>query len=95
MTSHGNGYGDVAIRNAINEGRIDGPRYQVSTLGMVWGAKPKNPAAPEIRWPPPWFDRPKTRAPPFAIRSHMARIGSSCFRPARIRSAPRARTNMR
>lgn len=47
MTSHGNGYGDVAIRNAINEGRIDGPRYQVSTLGIVWGAKPKDPAVPE------------------------------------------------
>ncbi len=47
MTSHGNGYGDVAIRNAINEGRIDGPRYQVSTLGIVWGANPPNPAAPQ------------------------------------------------
>jgi len=47
MTSHGNGFGDVAIRNAINEGRIDGPRYQVSTLGIVWGAKPKDPAVPE------------------------------------------------
>jgi imidazolonepropionase-like amidohydrolase len=47
MTSHGNGYGDVAIRNAINEGRIDGPRYQVSTLGLVWGSKPKDPAVPE------------------------------------------------
>ncbi len=32
MSSHGNGYGDVDIRNAINEGRFDGPRYQVSTL---------------------------------------------------------------
>jgi imidazolonepropionase-like amidohydrolase len=40
MTSHGNGYGDVAIRDAINQGRIDGPRYQVSTLGIVWGAAP-------------------------------------------------------
>src|SRR5256885_1358371 len=40
MTSHGNGYGDVAVRDAINEGRIDGPRYQVSTLGIVWGAAP-------------------------------------------------------
>src|SRR5262249_34530910 len=29
MSSHGNGYGDVDIRNAINEGRIDGPRFQV------------------------------------------------------------------
>ena len=47
MSSHGNGYGDIAIRDAINQGRIDGPRYQVSTLGIVWGATPKNPAAPE------------------------------------------------
>jgi imidazolonepropionase-like amidohydrolase len=46
MSSHGNGYGDVEIRNAINQGRIDGPRYQVSTLGIVWGAKPPDPAAP-------------------------------------------------
>jgi imidazolonepropionase-like amidohydrolase len=47
MSSHGNGYGDVAIRDAINEGRIDGPRYQVSTLGIVWGAEPaKGPANP-------------------------------------------------
>src|SRR5437773_2337549 len=30
MSSHGNGYADIDIRNAINEGRIDGPRYQVS-----------------------------------------------------------------
>jgi imidazolonepropionase-like amidohydrolase len=36
MSSHGNGYGDVAVRDAINQGRIDGPRYQVSTLGIRW-----------------------------------------------------------
>jgi imidazolonepropionase-like amidohydrolase len=47
MTTHGNGYGDVAIRNAINEGRIDGPRYQVSTRGIVWSDKPANPSAPD------------------------------------------------
>ena len=46
MSSHGNGYGDVEIRNAINQGRFDGPRYQVSTLGIVWGADPPNPAVP-------------------------------------------------
>ena len=53
MTSHGNGYGDVAIRDAINQGRFDGPRYQVSTLGIVWGgaggagaANGPSPAAP-------------------------------------------------
>src|SRR5260370_20408194 len=47
MSTHGNGYGDIAIRDAINQGRVDRPRYQVSTLGIVWGAKPANPAAPE------------------------------------------------
>src|SRR5580692_8226656 len=47
MSSHGNGYGDIAMRDAINEGRIEGPRYQVSTLGIVWGATPPNPAAPD------------------------------------------------
>ena len=47
MSTHGNGYGDIAIRDAINEGRIDGPRYQVSTRGIVWGATPANPAAPD------------------------------------------------
>jgi imidazolonepropionase-like amidohydrolase len=47
MSSHGNGYGDIAVRNAINEGRIEGPRYQVSTLGIVWGATPANPARPD------------------------------------------------
>jgi imidazolonepropionase-like amidohydrolase len=47
MSTHGNGYGDITIRDAINHGRIDGPRYQVSTLGIVWGATPPNPAVPD------------------------------------------------
>jgi len=47
MTSHGNGYGDVEIRNAVNSGAIDGPRYQVSGRGIVWSAKPPDPAAPD------------------------------------------------
>jgi imidazolonepropionase-like amidohydrolase len=34
MGSHGEGYGDVDIRNAINRGIIDGPRMQVSTRGI-------------------------------------------------------------
>src|SRR5215471_14406448 len=47
MSSHGNGYGDVDIRNAINEGRIDGPRFRVSGRGIVWGATPATaPANP-------------------------------------------------
>jgi imidazolonepropionase-like amidohydrolase len=40
MSTHGNGYADIEMRDAINQGRIDGPRYQVSTLGIVWGASP-------------------------------------------------------
>jgi len=47
MSSHGNGYADVAIRDGINQGRIDGPRFQISTRGIVWSAKPANPAAPD------------------------------------------------
>jgi imidazolonepropionase-like amidohydrolase len=47
MSTHGNGYADVLIRDAINEGRFDGPRYQVSTLGIVWGAQPPKPSAPD------------------------------------------------
>jgi imidazolonepropionase-like amidohydrolase len=45
MSSHGNGYADVEIRDAINQGRIDGPRYQVSTLGIVWSATPATTSA--------------------------------------------------
>ena len=45
MGSHGNGYGDVDIRNAINFGDIDGPRMQVSGRGIAWGPKPADPNA--------------------------------------------------
>jgi imidazolonepropionase-like amidohydrolase len=34
LGSHGEGYGDVDVRNAINRGLIDGPRMQVSTRGI-------------------------------------------------------------
>jgi imidazolonepropionase-like amidohydrolase len=46
MGSHGNGYGDVDVRNAINLGDIDGPRLQVAGRGIAWGAKPPDPSAP-------------------------------------------------
>src|SRR4029078_7298978 len=45
MSSHGNGYADIEMRNAINEGRIDGPRYQVAGRGIIWGAAPPDGAA--------------------------------------------------
>jgi imidazolonepropionase-like amidohydrolase len=49
MGSHANGYADVEVRNAINEGRIEGPRFQVAGRGIVWAgaanAAPQNPLA--------------------------------------------------
>jgi imidazolonepropionase-like amidohydrolase len=50
MSSHDNGYADVEIRDAINQGRIDGPRFQVSGRGIRWGGmtpaeNPGNPLA--------------------------------------------------
>jgi imidazolonepropionase-like amidohydrolase len=47
MTSHANGYQDVELRNAINRGAVDGPRMLVSGRGIIWGAKPADPAAPQ------------------------------------------------
>ena len=46
MGSHGNGYGDVDVRNAINWGDLDGPRLQVAGRGIAWGPKPLDPSAP-------------------------------------------------
>jgi imidazolonepropionase-like amidohydrolase len=47
LTSHGNGYADVDTREAINQGRIEGPRFQVSGRGIIWaGAAPAAAAMP-------------------------------------------------
>ena len=43
MTSHGNGYQDVTLRDAINRGMIVGPRVQVSGRGIVWGGATPGP----------------------------------------------------
>jgi imidazolonepropionase-like amidohydrolase len=51
MTSHGNGYQDVTLRDAINSGMIVGPRLQVSGRGIVWGGstpKPNEKPDPEL-----------------------------------------------
>jgi imidazolonepropionase-like amidohydrolase len=50
MSSHGNGYADIDMRNAINEGRLEGPRFKVAGRGIVWGpaiaaSVPVNPLA--------------------------------------------------
>ena len=48
MGSHANGFADIDVRNAINEGRFDGPRLQVAGRGIRWGgeAAEKAPANP-------------------------------------------------
>src|SRR5258706_7124382 len=43
MTSHGNGYQDVTLRDMINLGVISGPRVQVSGPGIVWGGPAPKP----------------------------------------------------
>jgi len=50
MSSHANGFADVEMRNAINAGRLDGPRFRVAGRGIVWGPAisanvPVNPLA--------------------------------------------------
>jgi Amidohydrolase family len=54
LSTHGNGFSDLAIRAAINDGRIPGPRYQVSTRGIEWSGKPQDPARPD-NWSAPWM----------------------------------------
>jgi imidazolonepropionase-like amidohydrolase len=49
MSSHGNGYADVDIRNAIDKGLIDGPRAQVSTRGIRW-AEPGSPPGKPLEY---------------------------------------------
>ena len=95
MSSHGNGYGDVAIRDAINQGRIDGPRYQVSTRGIVWGATPREPrgsgqSAGQHRGS---LGRGSARG---GARADRARRGldQAVSQPAPTRSPPRARRNI-
>src|SRR5947208_13457960 len=38
QSSHGNGYADVEMRDAINMGRLDGPRFKVTGRGIGWAA---------------------------------------------------------
>jgi hypothetical protein len=84
MSSHGNGYGDIAIRDAINQGRIDGPRYQVSTESFGERLR-RILRRRRTRWQAQSSVRLKTGAPPSAIRLHTARTGSSYSQPAPTR----------
>ena len=84
MSTHGNGYDDVDIRDAINRGEIDGPRAQVSTRGIVWGGvnstAPSNPLVSAI------VNTAEEARALYATRSNTARIGSSYSQRAVIPS---------
>ena len=71
MGSHSNGYADVDIRNAVNEGELDGPRFQVAGRGIVWGAQPPQPGStPNPRSAIVVRSAEEGRA---AVREHVAR----------------------
>ena len=86
MSSHGNGYGDVEIRNAINEGR----HRRAALSGVDAGHRLGNGRARlrTIRWQRRWCARRRRLARRCGSRLRTARIGSSCIRRAAIRSAP-------
>ncbi len=86
MSSHGNGYADVDIRNAINRGPHRGtalqgfrPRHRVDRRCISGGeSEPAGDLCGDAR--------SRMRARRCASMSSMASTGSSCSRPARIRS---------
>jgi imidazolonepropionase-like amidohydrolase len=73
MGSHSNGYADVDIRNAINEGRFDGPRYQVATRTIGWSASALSSGAPAD---------PFARAPVHSVEEARAEVREQVKRGA-------------
>ena len=96
MGSHSNGYADVDVRNAINDGEIDGPRFQVAGRGIVWGAQPPQPGStPNPRSAIVVRSAEEGRA---AVREHVAegrRSHQAVSGRRRTPSAPPARTSTR
>ena len=88
MGSHGNGYGDVDVRNAINWGDLDGPRLQVGGPRDRLGAEASRSvgapqSAREHRHPIGGGGASRRAASTWIA----AWIGSSSIRRAAIRSA--------
>ena len=84
MSTHGNGYGDVDIRDAINRGQIDGPRAVSRPAASSGGRRATTSRA--IRLPARSSTMSKKAARRCATRSRMAPTGSNCSRPAPIPS---------
>lgn len=67
LMSHGNGYADVDVKKAINRGIFQGPRLQVSTMGLTATGEGIE-GSPEVSLPPkyqnvdsPWAARQAVR----------------------------------
>ena len=92
MGSHSNGYADVDVRDMINEGEIDGPRFQVAGRGISGAPSRRSPASRPTRGPPSSSAPPRRGVPPCASTSRRGSITSSSIPAVRTPSAPRART---
>lgn len=69
--SHNNGYADIDVRDAINQGELDGPRFQVAGRGIMWAAQPPAPGStPDPRLPIRVRSAEEGRA---AVREHVAK----------------------
>ncbi len=89
MGSHSNGYADVDVRDMINEGEIDGPRFQVAGRGIVWGAQPPQPGTtPNPRSAIVVRSAEEGRA---AVREHIEQKRGSHQAVSRRRRTPSAR----
>ena len=66
MGSHGNGYGDVDVRNAINWGDLDGPRCKSQGAGSPGGRSLPIRRRPSIRSRASSSERKRKRVPPCA-----------------------------
>ena len=74
--SHGGGYADVDIKKAINRGVFQGPRMQVSTMGLVATGEGIL-GSPEVNLPRNYqtVDGPWEAGKPFASRFTTEPIG--------------------
>src|ERR1700737_282405 len=86
--THGEGYGDVDVRNAINRGLFDGPRMQVSTRGIgASGSDYIGGPGSTITGGNQGFTGLTKRAKSSANKFITVLIGSKCSQPGVIPSA--------
>ena len=93
MSSHSNGYADVDVRNAINEGRLETVRDFRCRAGASSGPVPHRPQPRGTRWRACACTRRRKPGRPCASTSTAASIGSSSTPAAPTPSSGAARPN--